>query len=61
MQSSPVATQAFDLDRNVTIWNAASERIFGWTADEVDRRPDADRDDAARRADAIAVPGSSER
>jgi PAS domain S-box-containing protein len=35
MRSSPVATQAFDLDRNVTIWNAASERIFGWTADEV--------------------------
>ena len=35
MRSSPVATQAFDLDRNVTIWNTASERIFGWTADEV--------------------------
>ena len=40
MRSSPVATQAFDLDRNVTIWNAASERIFGWTADEVVGRPD---------------------
>ena len=39
MRSSPVATQAFDLDRNVTIWNAASERIFGWTADEVIGRP----------------------
>jgi PAS domain S-box-containing protein len=35
VQSSPVATQAFDLDRNVTIWNPASERTFGWTADEV--------------------------
>src|SRR4029453_5140625 len=35
MRSSPVATQAFDLDRKVTIWNPASERIFGWTADEV--------------------------
>ncbi|HET9346086.1 MAG TPA: PAS domain S-box protein [Candidatus Limnocylindrales bacterium] len=35
VQSSPVATQAFDMDRNVTIWNPASERIFGWTADEV--------------------------
>jgi PAS domain S-box-containing protein len=35
MRSSPVATQAFDLDRNVTIWNPASEEIFGWTAEEV--------------------------
>jgi PAS domain S-box-containing protein len=35
MRSSPVATQAFDLDRNVTIWNTASEGIFGWTAEEV--------------------------
>ena len=35
IQSSPVATQAFDMNRNVTIWNPASEQIFGWTADEV--------------------------
>ena len=35
VQSSPVATQAFDLDRNVTIWNPASERTFGWSAEEV--------------------------
>jgi PAS domain S-box-containing protein len=35
IQSSPVATQAFDLDRTVTIWNPASERLFGWTADEL--------------------------
>jgi PAS domain S-box-containing protein len=35
VRSSPVATQAFDLDRKVTIWNPASERIFGWSADEV--------------------------
>jgi PAS domain S-box-containing protein len=35
IQSSPVATQAFDMNRNVTIWNPASEHIFGWTADEV--------------------------
>src|SRR5262245_52960722 len=39
VQSSPVATQAFDLDRKVTIWNPASEKIFGWTADEVIGRP----------------------
>ena len=35
IQSSPIATQAFALDRTVTIWNPASERLFGWTADEV--------------------------
>jgi PAS domain S-box-containing protein len=35
IQSSPVATQAFALDRTVTIWNPASERLFGWTAEEV--------------------------
>ena len=35
IQSSPVATQAFALDRTVTIWNPASERLFCWTADEL--------------------------
>jgi PAS domain S-box-containing protein len=35
VQSSPVPTQAFDMDRKVTIWNPASERAFGWTAEEV--------------------------
>ena len=35
IQSSPVATQAFALDRTVTIWNRASERLFGWTAEEL--------------------------
>jgi len=35
IQSSPVATQAFALDRTVTIWNPASERLFGWTAEEL--------------------------
>jgi two-component system, cell cycle sensor histidine kinase and response regulator CckA len=39
VQSSPVATQAFALDRTVTIWNPASERLFGWTADELIGRP----------------------
>ncbi len=39
IQSSPVATQAFALDRTVTIWNPASERLFGWTADELIGRP----------------------
>ena len=39
VRSSPVATQAFDLDRNVTIWNPASERTFGWTAEEVVGKP----------------------
>ena len=39
LTSSPVATQAFDRRRNVIVWNPASERTFGWTADEVVGRP----------------------
>ena len=39
VDASPLATQAFTLDRTVTIWNPASERIFGWTADELIGRP----------------------
>ena len=39
MSTSPVATQAIDLDRRVVIWNPASERTFGWTAREVIGKP----------------------
>jgi PAS domain S-box-containing protein len=39
LTSSPVATQAFDRNRNVMVWNPASERTFGWTADELVGRP----------------------
>lgn len=39
LMSSPVAIQAFDRERNVIVWNPASERTFGWTADEVVGRP----------------------
>ena len=39
VDGSPLATQAFTLDRTVTIWNPAAERIFGWTADEVIGQP----------------------
>ncbi len=39
VDSSPLATQAFAMDRTVTVWNRASERIFGWTAEEVIGRP----------------------
>ncbi|HEY4190703.1 MAG TPA: PAS domain S-box protein, partial [Candidatus Limnocylindrales bacterium] len=39
VDSSPLATQAFGMDRRVTVWNKASERIFGWTADEVIGHP----------------------
>ena len=39
VDSSPLATQAFGMDRTVTVWNRASERIFGWTAEEVIGRP----------------------
>ena len=39
VDASPLATQAFTLDKTVTIWNPASERIFGWTADELIGHP----------------------
>ena len=39
VRSSPVPTQAFAADRTVTIWNPASERVFGWTAAELIGRP----------------------
>ena len=39
VDASPLATQAFTLDRTVTIWNPASERIFGWTAEELIGHP----------------------
>lgn len=39
VRSSPVATIAFDHDRRVTLWNPASERTFGWKAEEVLGKP----------------------
>ena len=35
IQASPFAIIATDLTGNVKSWNAAAERIFGWTGDEV--------------------------
>ena len=39
VQSSPLAIWAVDLDGNVTFWNPAAERIFGWTEAEVIGKP----------------------
>lgn len=39
VQASPVAIVAVDRDRNVTIWNPAAERVFGWKESEVLGRP----------------------
>ncbi|MBN1935780.1 MAG: PAS domain S-box protein, partial [Anaerolineae bacterium] len=36
---SPIALYSIDLEGNVLSWNASTERIFGWTADEVIGRP----------------------
>jgi PAS domain S-box-containing protein len=57
VSSSPVATQVFGPDGTVMVWNPASERVFGWTSQEVvgsgfppgmipedERAPSADRD-----------------
>lgn len=35
VQSSPLAILTLDVHGRVTMWNAAAERLFGWTADEV--------------------------
>lgn len=34
IDGAPVAIVASDLDRTVTVWNAAAERLFGWSAAE---------------------------
>ncbi len=39
LTSSPVATQAFGRDGKVILWNPASERTFGWSADELVGKP----------------------
>ncbi len=35
IQASPLAIWAADLAGNVTLWNEAAERMFGWTSQEV--------------------------
>src|SRR5471032_1492108 len=35
LDAIPLATVAFDADANVIRWNAAAERLFGWSAAEV--------------------------
>lgn len=35
IQASPLAIAALDPEGNVTMWNPAAERIFGWSAPEV--------------------------
>jgi PAS domain S-box-containing protein len=37
--ASPLAIITLDRDDNVTTWNPAAERIFGWTESEVLKRP----------------------
>src|SRR5690349_4926993 len=35
VDASPVPTQAFTTDGKVVLWNPASERVFGWSSEEV--------------------------
>jgi len=39
VQSSPAAIFALDHDARVSLWNPAAERVFGWSAEEVEGRP----------------------
>src|SRR5690348_8381641 len=39
VHSPPLPIIVFTPDGNITLWNAAAERVFGWRADEVQRRP----------------------
>jgi PAS domain S-box-containing protein len=39
IEASPQAIVTFDLDGNVTGWNPAAERVFGWTREEAIGRP----------------------
>src|SRR5258708_1112349 len=58
VDTSPVATMAFDQRRNLTFWSAGAERVFGWSADEVlgrplpgESTPQAERESSAERID----------
>ncbi|MFP4232569.1 MAG: PAS domain S-box protein [Spirochaetaceae bacterium] len=39
ISASPVSIYGVDLDGNVILWNESSERLFGWTSEEVTGRP----------------------
>ncbi|MFL5612408.1 MAG: PAS domain S-box protein [Gemmatimonadaceae bacterium] len=39
VNAAPVAIAALDLEERITLWNAAAERLFGWTAAEVLGKP----------------------
>jgi PAS domain S-box-containing protein len=39
IQASPLAIYARDLEKTVTMWNPAAERMFGWSKQEVLGRP----------------------
>lgn len=64
--ASPVAIVSLDLDRRVTAWNPAAERILGWSEAEVLHRPfpavaPEDRDEfLARAADQLVGPTEGE-
>lgn len=39
VESSPEAIFSLDMDGNITTWNAAAERLYGWSRDEILGRP----------------------
>jgi PAS domain S-box-containing protein len=52
IDSSPLGLVEFGLDRRIRLWNPASERIFGWSCDEMIGRRDLPLAPPAKRAEA---------
>jgi PAS domain S-box-containing protein len=42
LRSAPVAIVTLDVEGRVTLWNAAAEALFGWSAEEARDRPATD-------------------
>jgi PAS domain S-box-containing protein len=52
IDSSPLGLVEFGLDRRIRLWNPASERIFGWSCDEIIGRRDLPLAPPSKRAEA---------
>ena len=51
----PLAVIGVDAEGHVALWNAAAERLLGWTAEEVAGRPDPSVSELAAQRDSVRV------